>query len=172
MMISTSPQFPNTEWSWAIEKDRPASIIHPSGVRFLSTVIPTREDRFRGLDSRTWPLNSKDVFFTSYVIDYLMNKSKVRRLSVSDAMVRAANLMCSYRFMEPLISLDSFEALQRPYRKLGEHRVRYAGEEIEVFVIGHNKGTLLAVVTQLASKLKLYQLIELPREYFEVLSPL
>lgn len=167
-----NPSFPSTEWAWQISKlaGETAKIIHPSGFAFISPVVLNREDRLEGHETFLYKLTQKDSFLLSYTIDYFQNKARVKGLSHHESMILAANMVCSYRFRRPL-GADIFSdqnSTDDEWRKFGEHLVICDGEQYEVFVIGHNKGTLVAVVMdEIPNKASKLELLELPRSYFK-----
>jgi hypothetical protein len=175
LMNNQTPQFPSTDWAWSISKDpaKPVSIIHPEGFAFNSPVVLNRSDRLMGQDNYLYKLTEKDSFLLSYTIDYFETKSRVKNLPVQHCMILAANLVCAYRFRTPLGTdlFDDMKSSDDDWRKFGEHLIHCEDKEYEVFVIGHNKGTLIAVTMQdiprstgVIGKL---ELIELPRTYFK-----
>ena len=166
-----SPSFPSTDWAWQISKAQgeTAKIIHPGGFAFVSPVILNRFDRLEGHESFLYKLTEKDSFLLSYTIDYFQNKARVKGLSHHESMILAANMVCAYRFRKPL-GVELFtdrEARDEDWRKFGEHNILCNGKEYEVFVIGHNKGTLVAVtMTEIPDVATKLELMELPRTYF------
>ncbi len=167
-----NPDFPSTEWAWQISKKEgeTAKIIHPSGFAFVSPVVLNRFDRLEGHESFLYKLTNKDSFLLSYTIDFFQNKARVKGLSHHESMILAANMVCAYRFRTPL-GVEMFtdrESLDDDWRKFGEHNILCDGIEYEVFVIGHNKGTLVAVtMAEIPGKLPKLELMELPRSYFK-----
>lgn len=169
------PQFPSTQWAWSISNDssKPVSILHSEGFAFNSPIICNRLDRLNGKEELQYNLTEKDSFLLSYTIDYFETKSRVKNLPIQHCMILAANLVCAYRFRQPLgiESFDDMNSCDDDWRKFGEHLVTCEGKEFEVFVVGHNKGTLIAVTMQdiLVDKkeIKKLELLELPRTYFK-----
>lgn len=164
--------FPSTEWAWQIssKEGETAKIIHPGGFAFVSPIVLNREDRLEGHETYLYKLTDKDSFLLSYTIDFFQTKSRVKGLSHHESMILAANIVCAYRFRTPL-GVESFtdqESKDEDWRKFGEHTVVCEGKEYEVFVIGHNNGTLVAVVMdEINPKINKLELIELPRTYFK-----
>ena len=164
--------FPSTDWAWQISnKDgETAKILHPDGFAFVSPVVLNREDRLEGHETFLYKLTEKDSFLLSYTIDYFQSKSRVKGLSHHESMILAANMVCAYRFRTPL-GVDLFtdrESSDDDWRKFGEHLVVIDEKEYEVFVIGHNKGTLIAVsLNDVVDKFSKLELMELPRSYFK-----
>ncbi|EQC46362.1 hypothetical protein [Bacteriovorax sp. DB6_IX] len=175
MTNQQTPQFPSTEWVWniSINPNQPVTIIHPDGFAFNSPVILNRLDRLNGQNEYQYALTEKDSFLLSYTIDYFQNKSRVKNLPVQHCMILAANLVCAYRFRAPLGTelFDDINSSDDDWRKFGEHLVQVEQRPYEVFVIGHNKGTLIAVTMQdiehSAGMISKLELIELPRRYFK-----
>ncbi|OUR99705.1 hypothetical protein A9Q84_01390 [Halobacteriovorax marinus] len=171
-MSNATPDFPSTDWAWQISNTvgETAKIIHPSGFVFMSPVVLNRFDRLEGHDSYLYKLTEKDSFLLSYTIDYFKTKSRIKGLSQYESMILAANIVCSYRFRSPL-GADLFTdqlSSDDEWRKFGEHSVIVDSKEYEVFVIGHNKGTLVAVtMDEISSDIKKLELIEMPRHYFK-----
>lgn len=171
-MAQGSPQFPSTDWAWQISKSQgeTAKIIHPSGFVFMSPVVLNRFDRLEGHESYLYKLTEKDSFLLSYTIDFFKSKSRIKGLSEHESMILAANIVCAYRFRKPL-GVESFtdqESSDDEWRKFGEHSVLVGDKEHEVFVIGHNKGTLVAVtMEEISNEIQKLELIELPRHYFK-----
>ena len=171
-MTQASPSFPSTDWAWQISNasGETAKIIHPSGFAFMSPVVLNRFDRLEGHDSYLYKLTEKDSFLLSYTIDFFKSKSRIKGLSEHESMILAANIVCAYRFRTPL-GVESFEdqkATDDEWRKFGEHTVVVNSKEHEVFVIGHEKGTLLAVTMEIISEeIPKLELLELPRHYFK-----
>lgn len=169
--MAGSPKFPSTDWAWQISSkvEETAKIIHPSGFVFVSPVKLNRLDRLDGHEDYLYKLTEKDSFLISYTIDYFKNKSRVKGLSEHEAMILSANLVCSYRFREPL-GVELFtdqNSSEDEWRKFGEHLIVVDEKEYEVFVIGHNKGTLIGVtLDKVGEKISNLELIELPRSYF------
>ena len=170
-----TPQFPSTDWIWNISSDptKPVTIIHPEGFAFNSPIILNREDRLMGKDEYQYNLTQKDSFLLSYTIDYFETKSRIKNLPIQHCMILAANLVCSYRFRKPLGTeyFEDMNSVDDDWRKFGEHLILANGKEHEVFVIGHNKGTLIAVTMQdiesIQGPIGKLELIELPRTYFK-----
>lgn len=169
------PQFPSTQWIWNISNnpEQPVNILHPDGFSFNSPIVLNREDRLEGKDHHQYNLTEKDSFLLSYTIDYFETKSRVKNLSIQSCMILAANLVCAYRFRKPLGTefFDDMNSSDDDWRKFGEHLVLCNDKAYEVFVIGHNKGTLIAVTMQDMiygdSVIGKLELIELPRTYFK-----
>jgi hypothetical protein len=167
-----NPSFPSTEWAWQISKKEgeTAKIIHPGGFAFVSPIVLNRFDRLEGHESYLYKLTEKDSFLLSYTIDYFQTKSRIKGLSHHESMILAANMVCAYRFRTPLgteLFTDQSSA-DEDWRKFGEHKILCDGDEFEVFVIGHNKGTLIAVtMDEIPEKVTKLELMELPRSYFK-----
>ncbi|WP_372651530.1 hypothetical protein [Halobacteriovorax sp.] len=170
--MAGSPKFPSTDWAWQISSkpSETAKIIHPSGFVFVSPVKLNRKDRLEGHEDFLYKLTEKDSFLLSYTIDYFRSKSRIKGLSEHEAMILSANLVCSYRFRTPLGTelFTDQNASDDDWRKFGEHLVVVDEKEYEVFVIGHNKGTLIAVtLDKVGDKISNLELLELPRSYFK-----
>lgn len=175
MSQNSTPSFPSTEWAWDISMhpEEKVKIIHPEGTVFMSPVVLNRYDRLNGHEKYLYKLTEKDSFLLSYTIDYFQNKSRVKDLAVEHCMILAANLVCAYRFRVPLGPelFEDQESSDDDWRKFGEHLVKFHGKTFEVFVIGHNKGTLIAVTMEDMSSgglvIPKLETIELPRHYFK-----
>jgi hypothetical protein len=164
--------FPSTDWAWQIssKEGETAKILHPDGFAFVSPVVLNRVDRLEGHETFLYKLTEKDSFLLSYTIDYFQSKSRVKGLSHHESMILAANMVCAYRFRTPLgVELFSDRnSSDDEWRKFGEHLVIVEEKEYEVFVIGHNKGTLIAVsMDEVPGKISKLELMELPRSYFK-----
>lgn len=175
MSNKEAPLFPSTDWAWDISNDpiQKVKIIHPEGMAFISPVELNRFDRLQGHDHYIYKLTEKDSFLLSYTIDYFHKKSRIKGLSENQSMILASNIVCAYRFRQPLGQeiFEDMNSKDEDWRKFGEHLVRFESKEYEVFVIGHEKGTLIAVSMEDMGEAGLVvpklELIELPRNYFK-----
>ncbi|MDD0852785.1 hypothetical protein HBN50_06745 [Halobacteriovorax sp. GB3] len=171
MSNPASSHFPSTQWCWDISRSEQETvkILHPSGLAFVSPVVLNRFDRLEEHDKKLYNLTEKDSFLLSYTIDYFKNKSRVKGLSTQESIILSANLVCAYRFRSPL-NEEGFTDLgstRENFRKFGEHHIEKDSKRYEVFVIGHNKETLIAITMEdIDEKIKKLETLELPRSYF------